>query len=118
MRKFLVSILIYVLTIKKDAILAHPMSKRIEMTQGSSIEKSIADQIKQRAKSAKKVMVCLDNNHAHEQVLHELRLYAPLVSLNSYIIVFDTAIEDLPSNLIKGRPWSKENNCDLMQGRD
>lgn len=66
MRKFLVLILIYVRTIKKDAILAHPMLKRIEMTQGSSIEKSIADQIKQRAKSAKKVMVCLDNNHAHE----------------------------------------------------
>jgi cephalosporin hydroxylase len=94
----------------KDAILAHPMSKRIEMIQGSSIDKATADQVKQRAKSAKKVLVCLDSNHTHEHVLQELRLYAPLVSLDSYIIVFDTAVEDLPSNLIKDRPWSKGNN--------
>ena len=94
----------------KDAILAHPMSKRIEMIQGSSIDKAIADQVKQRAKSAKKVLVCLDSNHTHEHVLNELRLYAPLVSLNSYVIVFDTAVEDLPSNLIKDRPWARGNN--------
>lgn len=94
----------------KDAILAHPMSKRIEMIQGSSIDKAIADQVKQRAKSAKKVLVCLDSNHTHDHVLQELRLYAPLVSLNSYVIVFDTVIEDLPSNLIKDRLWAKGNN--------
>jgi cephalosporin hydroxylase len=94
----------------KDAILAHPMSKRIEMIQGSSIDKAIADQVKQRARSAKKVLVCLDSNHTHEHVLNELRLYAPLVSLNSYVIVFDTAVEDLPSNLIKDRPWARGNN--------
>lgn len=94
----------------RDAILAHPMSKRIEMIQGSSIDKAIADQVRQRAKSAKKIFVCLDSNHTHEHVLNELRLYAPLVSLNSYVIVFDTAVEDLSSNLIKDRPWAKGNN--------
>jgi len=94
----------------KEAILAHPMSKRIEMIQGSSIDNAIADRVKQRAKSAKKVMVCLDSNHTHDHVLEELRLYAPLVSLNSYVIVFDTVVEDLPSTLIKDRPWAKGNN--------
>lgn len=94
----------------KDAILAHPMSKRIEMIQGSSIDNAIADQVKQRTKSAKKVLVCLDSNHTHDHVLQELRLYAPLISLNSYVIVFDTVVEDLPSNLIKDRPWAEGNN--------
>ncbi len=97
-------------THNKDAILAHPMSKRIEMIQGSSIDKVIADQVNQISKSAKKVLVCLDSNHTHEHVLQELRIYAPLVSLNSYVIVFDTVVEDLPSNLIKDRPWAKGNN--------
>jgi cephalosporin hydroxylase len=94
----------------EDAILRHPMANRIEMIQGSSIEKSVADQVSERARSAQKVMVCLDSNHTHEHVLQELRLYAPLVSLGSYIIVFDTVVEDLPSSLIKDRPWAKGDN--------
>jgi len=94
----------------KEAILAHPMSKRIEMIQGSSIDHSIVEQVKQIAKNAKRVMVCLDSNHTHNHVLEELRLYAPLVSVDSYLIVFDTVVEDLPSNLINDRPWAKGNN--------
>jgi len=94
----------------KDAILAHPMSRRIEMIQGSSIDESVVEQVKQKAKSAKNVLVCLDSNHTHDHVLQELRHYAPMVSMNSYIIVFDTVVEDLPSSLTKDRPWSKGNN--------
>lgn len=85
----------------KDAILEHPMSKRIEMIQGSSIDISIVKQVEQKAKSAKKILVCLDSNHTHDHVLEELRHYAPMVSMNSYIIVFDTVVEDLPPSLIK-----------------
>lgn len=94
----------------KDAILAHPMSKRIEMIQGSSVDISVVEQVKQKTKGASKILVCLDSNHTHDHVLQELRHYAPMVSMNSYIIVFDTVVEDLPSNLIKGRAWSKGNN--------
>ena len=94
----------------KEAILAHPMSKRIEMIQGSSIDQSTVEQVKQIAKNAKRVMVCLDSNHTHNHVLEELRLYAPLVSVDSYLIVFDTVVEDLSSNLISDRPWAKGNN--------
>ena len=94
----------------EEAVLAHPMAKRIEMIQGSSIENSVVNQVRKRAISAKKVMVCLDSNHTHEHVLEELRLYAPLVSLGSYIIVFDTVVEDIPNSLIKDRPWAKGNN--------
>lgn len=97
-------------THNKDAVLTHPMSKRIDMIQGSSIDKKIADQVKQRARSARRVMVCLDSNHTHDHVLQELRLYAPLVSLNSYVVVFDTVIEDMLSDPSKDRPWAKGNN--------
>jgi len=94
----------------KDEILRHPMSKRIEMIQGSSIDKLVYEKVIDKAKTAKRIMVCLDSNHTHSHVLDELRLYAPLVSLDSYLVVFDTIIEDLPSNLIGDRPWSKGNN--------
>jgi len=94
----------------KEAILAHPMSKRIEMIQGSSIDLSIANDVRQRANTAKKVLVCLDSNHTHDHVLQELRLYAPMVSVDSYVVVFDTVVENLSSDLIKDRPWAKGNN--------
>jgi cephalosporin hydroxylase len=94
----------------KNAILSHPMSKRIEMLQGSSTDHLIAEQVIQRAKKSNKTMVCLDSNHTHDHVLKELRLYAPLVSVDSYLIVLDTVVDDLPSDLTNNRPWGTGNN--------
>jgi cephalosporin hydroxylase len=94
----------------KEEILAHPMSKRIEMIEGSSIDSDIFQQVKNKAQGKQRVLVCLDSNHTHEHVLEELNLYSSLVSIGSYIVVFDTVVEDLSSELIKNRPWSKGNN--------
>ena len=57
-----------------------------------------------------RVLVCLDSNHTHEHVLAELSAYAPLTSLGSYCVVFDTLIEDLPSEKFPDRPWAPGNN--------
>lgn len=57
-----------------------------------------------------KVMVILDSLHTHDHVLKELELYSPLVKKGSYIVVFDTSIEDLPDDLWSDRPWKKGNN--------
>ena len=54
--------------------------------------------------------VFLDSNHTHSHVLDELRAYAPLVSSNSYCVVFDSVIEDLPDTLHGDRPWKKGDN--------
>ena len=55
-------------------------------------------------------MVVLDSNHTHDHVLKELELYSPLVTKNSYCVVFDTVIEDMPKNSFPDRPWGKGNN--------
>lgn len=94
----------------KKAIISHPMSKNIEMIEGSSISKIVFEKVKRKAKKAKKVIVLLDSNHTHDHVLDELRLYGPLVSENSYLVVFDTLIENMPKNFYNNRPWSKGNN--------
>ena len=89
----------------------HPMSKRIKMFQGSSVSLDMAKLVKQYAAEKETVLVCLDSNHTHEHVLQELQIYAPLVSLNSYIVVFDTIVEDLPAdNFSQNRPWGASNN--------
>jgi cephalosporin hydroxylase len=43
-------------------------------------------------------------------VLAELDAYAPLTSVGSYCVVFDTIVEDLPSEMIHDRPWGPGNN--------
>ena len=88
----------------------HPMSSRIKMLQGSSVDPDIIAQVKAIAKNYSRVMVCLDSNHTHEHVLAELEAYAPLISIGSYCIAFDTVIEDMPTNSFPDRPWSVGNN--------
>lgn len=94
----------------KSAIEAHPLSSRIQMIQGSSIDPSVIKQVHDIAKGYKTVLVCLDSNHTHDHVLAELEAYAKLTSKSSYCIVYDTAVEDMPANLSGDRPWGPGNN--------
>jgi cephalosporin hydroxylase len=95
----------------KNEIEKHPMFKRITMIQGSSIDKKIIKKVHEFSKDKKKIMIILDSNHTHKHVLEELKAYSSLVTKNSYLIVFDTIIEDLPEELInKQRPWGIGNN--------
>jgi cephalosporin hydroxylase len=88
----------------------HPMFKRISMIQGSAVDRAVSDQVLAAAQNAKKVLVILDSNHTHEHVLKELELYSPLVKKGSYLIVYDTVVEDLPDECFADRPWKKGNN--------
>jgi cephalosporin hydroxylase len=94
----------------REAIEAHPLASRIQMIQGSSIAPEIIRQVHEIAKKYSKILVCLDSNHTHEHVLEELRAYAPLVSKDSYCVVFDTIVEDLPKEMFPDRPWGPGNN--------
>lgn len=97
-------------THNKEAIEAHPMSKRIEMIQGSSIATEIVDAVKDKAQGKQRIMVVLDSNHTHEHVLAELEAYAPLVTKGSYCVVFDTVVEDMSKGSFPDRPWDVGNN--------
>lgn len=94
----------------REAMDAHPMRSRIEMIEGSSIDTKVIDQVRERAKGSKSVLVFLDSNHTHDHVLAEMEAYAPMASVGSYCVVFDTMVEDLPDNLYPDRPWCKGNN--------
>ncbi|MBO9659930.1 MAG: cephalosporin hydroxylase family protein [Chitinophagaceae bacterium] len=96
----------------KKEIEQHPMFKRITMIQGSAIAPETVAQVKEFAKDKAVIMVVLDSNHTHEHVLEELKAYAPLVSEGSYVVVFDTIVENLPDNYLPGhkRPWGIGDN--------
>ncbi len=94
----------------REAIESHPMYSRILMIEGSSTSPEIIKQVHELASNYSKVLVCLDSNHTHDHVLEELRAYAPLTSLGSYCVVFDSVIEDLPKSLYPDRPWGPGDN--------
>lgn len=87
----------------------HPMFKRITMIEGDSVSPEVLAKVRRIAKKYKKILVCLDSYHSHEHVFKELTLYSPLVSIGSYIVVFDTIIEYMPKGFFD-RPWDKGNN--------
>jgi cephalosporin hydroxylase len=101
----------------------HPMSKRITLLEGSSTSDSILAEVTRLAAGRKRVMAMLDSDHTHAHVLKELALYAPLVSKDSYLVVLDTAIEDMPEGAFADRSWGKGNNpktavWEFLRGND
>jgi len=88
----------------------HPMFKRIKMIEGSSVSSETISKVAEIAKGKKRVLVTLDSNHTHEHVLQELNLYAPFVTEGSYLVCFDTIVEDLPNDYLPGRAWSQGDN--------
>ncbi len=95
----------------RKEIESHPMYKRIDMIEGSSIDAQIVDQVKKLAKGRQKIMVFLDSLHTHDHVAAELECYAPMVSVGSYLVLPDTFIEYFPKGYYAhNRPWDVGNN--------
>ena len=93
-----------------DAIKKHPLSNLIKTIEGSSTDEKIFKKVKKIASQYKKVLVILDSNHTHDHVLKELNKYSPLVTKNSYCVVFDTVLNNLPNKFMENRPWNNKNN--------
>lgn len=94
----------------REAIEAHPLARRITMIEGSSVDTAVVDQVKALVRGRWPVLVVLDSMHTHAHVLRELELYAPLVTSGSYLVVFDTIIDDLPDGFFADRPWGPGDN--------
>lgn len=98
----------------KTAMQAHPLSAYWQLIEGSSVDKDIVAKVSSSIKHHQKVMVMLDSNHTHDHVLQELKAYAPFVSKDCYLVVWDAGLEDLSDTANKmveqSRPWGKGNN--------
>lgn len=91
----------------------HPLSKRIKMIEGSSIDEETIRQVSRLTRNKKTILIILDSNHTKDHVLAELNRYSAFVTKGSYLIVFDTIINDLPDRFFYSRPWNRSNNPKL-----
>ena len=84
----------------RAAIEAHPLKRRIELIEGSSIAPETVSAARRLTADAEVVLVIFDSNHTYDHVLQELELYAPLVTAGSYLVAHDGAqawVTDIPS---------------------
>lgn len=82
-------------THNRDSIEANPMSKRVKLIEGSSVDTKIVDEVKALIPAGASVMVVLDSDHSRDHVLAELRAYGPLVTKGCYMVVADTLVGHL-----------------------
>ena len=77
-----------------------PQHERLTYLSGSSTDPRIIEEVTRRIRDADgegaSVLVILDSDHSREHVLDELRLYSPLVTPGSYVIVEDTQLNGHP----------------------
>ena len=85
-----------VLTIDIEDLPNKPKHPRVQFFLGSSTADSTVARIKDAIRPGEKVMVILDSDHHMPHVLSEMKLYSPMVSLGSYLIVQDTHFNGHP----------------------
>lgn len=93
----------------RAAIEGHPLGSSITLIQGSSIDPAVVEQVRALIGPADRVLVLLDSNHSKAHVATELEMYAPLVTVGSYIVATDGIMEDL-HDTPRGKPSWREDN--------
>jgi cephalosporin hydroxylase len=93
----------------RTAIEAHELVGRITMIEGGSTDAATVGSVKELISLDERVMVVLDSNHLRDHVLGELRAYADLVSVGSYLIVADGLMRDIVGAPRTDPEWSWNN---------
>jgi cephalosporin hydroxylase len=93
----------------RAAIEAHPLAPMITLIEGSSLAPETVVAVAADVRPEEKVLVILDSNHTRAHVRAELEAYAPLVSVDSYVVVMDGVMR-LVADTPRGRPeWVDDN---------
>ena len=93
----------------RNRVEAHPFADAITMIEGSSTAPDVVARVSGMINAGETVMVVLASHHSYKHVTDELRAYAPLVTVGSYIIATDGVMKDL-QDVPRGRPEWREDN--------
>jgi cephalosporin hydroxylase len=93
----------------RQAIESHSLKPYITLIEGSSIDPQIVERVKSLLQPGQTVLVMLDSCHAKEHVMAELLAYAPLVSVDSYVVAADGIMEQMINAPRSQADWSWNN---------
>lgn len=93
----------------RRALAEHPLANLITLVEGSSIDPATVARVRNVIKPGERVLVLLDSCHTKAHVLEELRAYAPLVSLHSYIVAADGIMATVAGGPRTKPEWAWDN---------
>jgi cephalosporin hydroxylase len=76
----------------------HPMSKRVKLIEGGSVDEVTLAAVRTEIPERSRVMVILDSDHSKDHVLAECRAYGAMVTAGCYLVVADTIVAHLPKD--------------------
>ncbi len=79
----------------RAAVEKHEMASLITMVEGSSVDSATVNKVKSMMKPGERGLVLLDSNHTRAHVLAELRAYADMVAVGSYIVACDGIMQEV-----------------------
>lgn len=79
----------------RQSIESHPMSRRVVLVEGGSVDAGTLERVRAEIPAGARVMVVLDSDHSRDHVLAECRAYGPLVTPGCYLVVADTLVGHL-----------------------
>jgi cephalosporin hydroxylase len=97
------------------AIEAHPLSSRIQLIESDSLSDEALEAVRSAITPGDRVLVALDSNHTREHVRGELERYAPLVTPNSYLVVFDAVMALVADAPAAGEGWDQDNPLEAVR---
>lgn len=74
-----------------------PFHERVTYVTASSTDPAVVASVYDAAPAGRPVLVILDSDHSRDHVLAELRAYADLVTVGSYVVVEDTNVNGHPA---------------------
>ena len=93
----------------RTAIEAHPLSSRITLIEGDSIQPETVDRVAKEIGQPGAALVILDSKHTRDHVLSELRLYSRFVTVDSYIVAADGIMEAVAGAPRTSADWTWNN---------
>ena len=96
-----------VVSIDIDVQPDRPEHARLDYLTGSSTADEVLSQVRDRLPAdGSPVLVILDSDHSRDHVAAEIRVYAPMVTLDSYLVVEDSNVNGHPAAPSHGPgPW-------------
>jgi cephalosporin hydroxylase len=79
----------------RESIESHPMSKRVTLIEGGSVDEHTLAKVRKEIPEGARVMVILDSDHSRDHVLAECRAYGPMVTPDCFLVVADTLVGHL-----------------------
>lgn len=94
----------------RASIEQHPMSKRVTLIEGGSVDDDTLARVRAAIPAGARVMVVLDSDHSRDHVLAECKAYGQLVTPGCYMVVADTMIGHVEASEApqkRSKIWSK-----------